>query len=181
MPLNFPSNPTINQIYTYGTQNWKYDGSAWSLLSSSSSGGGTIVETSYTINNIGPDETGNFIVSQESLNSAPLVHQHTTNDITDLSTQLNLKSNSSHSHPYVQNIVAGGNTYTGSINIQTKGDLSATVTGQVLTLTAELPTVNSATNIVTNQGNVQTFMGTQAQWDAFTKTAGITYLAYIHE
>lgn len=29
MPLNFPSNPVANQIYTSGGISWKYNGYAW--------------------------------------------------------------------------------------------------------------------------------------------------------
>lgn len=29
MPLNFPSTPTLNQVYTSGSYSWKWNGSAW--------------------------------------------------------------------------------------------------------------------------------------------------------
>ena len=29
MPINFPSSPTIGDVYSYNTRNWKWDGTAW--------------------------------------------------------------------------------------------------------------------------------------------------------
>lgn len=29
MAISFPSNPTTNQIYTYGSQSWTYNGNVW--------------------------------------------------------------------------------------------------------------------------------------------------------
>lgn len=31
MAISFPSNPTTNQTYTYGSQTWLYNGSVWVL------------------------------------------------------------------------------------------------------------------------------------------------------
>lgn len=33
MPINFPSNPSVDQIYTYENKNWKFDGTAWNIVS----------------------------------------------------------------------------------------------------------------------------------------------------
>jgi hypothetical protein len=35
MPLNFPDSPTLNQIYTSGSNSWQWDGTVWNALSSS--------------------------------------------------------------------------------------------------------------------------------------------------
>ena len=32
MAINFPSSPTTNQQYTYGTQTWYWDGTGWALI-----------------------------------------------------------------------------------------------------------------------------------------------------
>lgn len=34
--LNFPNTPTLNQEYTFGNKSWKFNGTAWDLLSVSS-------------------------------------------------------------------------------------------------------------------------------------------------
>jgi hypothetical protein len=38
MPLNFPDSPTLNEIYTSGSNSWQWDGTVWNALSSSSVG-----------------------------------------------------------------------------------------------------------------------------------------------
>ena len=35
MPLNFPDSPTLNEIYTSGSNSWRWDGTVWNALSSS--------------------------------------------------------------------------------------------------------------------------------------------------
>jgi hypothetical protein len=35
MPLNFPDSPTLNQVYTSGSNSWQWDGTAWNAISSS--------------------------------------------------------------------------------------------------------------------------------------------------
>lgn len=32
MPIDFPSSPSTNQTYTYGSQTWVYDGAVWNLV-----------------------------------------------------------------------------------------------------------------------------------------------------
>lgn len=39
MALNFPSNPSLNQTYSYGNSTWTWNGSGWKLVSSGSGGG----------------------------------------------------------------------------------------------------------------------------------------------
>ena len=34
MPLNFPSSPAVNQVYTDGQKSWRFTGSAWNLITS---------------------------------------------------------------------------------------------------------------------------------------------------
>jgi len=36
MPLDFPSAPSVGDIYTYNGRSWQYNGSAWALLATSS-------------------------------------------------------------------------------------------------------------------------------------------------
>ena len=35
MPLNFPDTPSLNEIYTSGSNSWQWDGTVWNALSSS--------------------------------------------------------------------------------------------------------------------------------------------------
>lgn len=38
MPLNFPDTPSLNQIYTSGSNSWQWDGTVWNALSSAQVG-----------------------------------------------------------------------------------------------------------------------------------------------
>lgn len=40
MALNFPSSPTLNQVFTSGSQSWTWNGTVWQS-STGTSGGGT--------------------------------------------------------------------------------------------------------------------------------------------
>lgn len=40
MPLNFPTNPTLNQIYVYSGVTWTFNGNGWTKGSSGAGGGG---------------------------------------------------------------------------------------------------------------------------------------------
>lgn len=60
MAISFPSNPTTNQTYTYGTQTWVFDGSSW--VSSQ-----TIATTGIIVSDTEP--TGNFSAGASWLDS----------------------------------------------------------------------------------------------------------------
>jgi len=40
MPLDFPTSPATNQLYTFGGRTWKYNGDAWDLVPTASTAGG---------------------------------------------------------------------------------------------------------------------------------------------
>lgn len=40
MALNFPANPSLDQVYTSGSQTWTWNGTAWVSSTVSSGGGG---------------------------------------------------------------------------------------------------------------------------------------------
>ena len=48
MPLSFPSNPTLNQVYTYNGKTWIFNGTGWSKSSGTGSGGGASITVSGT-------------------------------------------------------------------------------------------------------------------------------------
>jgi hypothetical protein len=45
MSLTFPSNPSLNQLYTYGSNIWVWDGSAWEIYSNPSPSFNNIIAT----------------------------------------------------------------------------------------------------------------------------------------
>lgn len=149
----------------------------WVIISSTLSGS----DIMYKVNGNDPDETGNFQLDSESINAATIDHIHHYNDITDLNEQLDAKSNISHTHPYLQAIQVEDHIFTNTISLLTQGDLSASVAGQVMTLTATLPTTQSAQSVLTTQGIVESFIGTQLEWDNFVPVSGVKYIVYIHD
>lgn len=57
MPILFPSNPTVNQVYTVNGQVWSYNGKGWTKISSSVS-----VSTTAPVSPV----EGSFWVNSES-------------------------------------------------------------------------------------------------------------------
>lgn len=53
MPIDFPSSPTTDQIYTYAERTWKWNGEGWALIASGADGAITenknTIATSYTL------------------------------------------------------------------------------------------------------------------------------------
>jgi hypothetical protein len=76
MPLDFPSSPSVGQLYTYNNRTWQYNGTAWSLLATSAinnipignsqanSGAFTTITASNTIVATG-NITGDWLVANQ--------------------------------------------------------------------------------------------------------------------
>ena len=60
MPIDFPSSPTTNQIYTYGDRTWSYDGTTWVAVNDLSQKNSFSLgsETTPSIKFTGDDDTG---------------------------------------------------------------------------------------------------------------------------
>jgi len=54
MALAFPSSPTVNQTYTYGTRTWTWNGTAWKLPSTALTG---VTGTGNAVLSVGPTIT----------------------------------------------------------------------------------------------------------------------------
>lgn len=136
----------------------------------------------YTINGQPADDAGNFVVDAAALNAADLVHTHAIADVTGLQAALDGKAGNDHVHDYVVALNVNETPISGAFTIQTAGQLTASVAGQVLTLTGELPTTAQATSLTDagDAADVRLFVGTQAEWDAFTPAGGVKYIVYIH-
>ena len=124
----------------------------------------------YTINGQPADDAGNFVVDAAALNAA------------GLQAGLDGKAGNDHVHDYVVALNVNETPISGAFTIQTAGQLTASVAGQVLTLTGELPTTAQATSLTDagDAADVRLFVGTQAEWDAFTPAGGVKYIVYIH-
>ena len=54
MPLNFPDSPSLNEIYTSGSNSWQWDGTVWNALSSSLVGANGAVGSTGATGATGP-------------------------------------------------------------------------------------------------------------------------------
>ena len=136
----------------------------------------------YTINGQLPDPDGNFQIVADDLNIAEPFHRHIISDIENLQEELDLRSRIDHEHAYVTSVKVGENTITGSIGIKAVGDISIGFSGKLLQITQEAATTAVANSVVdaADSTEVKTFIGTQAEWDAFTRETGVKYIVYIH-
>ena len=52
MPLNFPTSPVLNELYTFNGKTWKWDGAGWITYNVAivGSGGGITVDYVRTLN-----------------------------------------------------------------------------------------------------------------------------------
>lgn len=137
----------------------------------------------FSINGVLPDTTGNYSIDRVAIGAAPAVHTHEISSVIGLQDALDNKSNIDHVHNYVQSITVAGDTLSGNVSLSVSGDLALNASGTSISITSLAPTtaVSSAiTDSADGTTQVKTFVGTQAEWDAFTPEAGIKYIAYIY-
>jgi hypothetical protein len=136
-----------------------------------------------TVNGVYPDASGTFNLSLDDLNVASRTHLHNIADITGLQALLDSKANINHVHDYITGFNIDGDSVSGTIVLNVDGDLAASAAGNVITLTSRAPTVGTTvglTDASDNTTEVRTFVGTQAEWDAYTPDPAVKYLVYIH-
>jgi hypothetical protein len=170
----------ISRFIANGTT-YKLTDGEWVLSASASTGGDVAID--YTFNGASADADGNFTVTAASVGAAASTHTHAISDVTDLQATLDGKAATTHTHDFITGITVGGDTFSDELTIVTQGELLTSVAGQVLTLTAELPTESSATALVdaADSATMKMFVGTQSEWDSFTPDANTKYIVYIHE
>jgi len=140
MPLDFPSSPSLNQIYTYGGRSWQWNGTAWDVYSTT-----TVVNTLNGLtgtvglsagSNITLTSAGNTITISSSASgggiSGPYVISFNglTGTITGVSSVRGL---------------------TGTVGITNSSGIGLSVSGQTLTFSnTGVLSVNGSTGTITN-------------------------------
>jgi hypothetical protein len=78
MPLNFPTNPTTNQTYTFNSVTWVWTGTRWEVQSSGSGATGSGITTQVENYTVLPNSSGvvdhDFTVGGVFLHSSPLAN-----------------------------------------------------------------------------------------------------------
>lgn len=144
-------------------------------------GGGDMV---YTINNLAADENGNFTLTGTSIGAADIAHIHVISDITGLQDSLDDKAAVNHSHQeYVSGLTVDGETARGECSLVAGNNVVLEKSGNTISIGVDSDSYVggiAVQNISTTSNDVvETFIGTAAQWSAFTKVAGKKYLVYI--
>lgn len=145
-------------------------------------GGVAVGMNKYTIN--GNDAVDfNFAITAEGLGGAQAVHYHAISDVEGLQTALDNKAPSDHTHVMVSGIAISSTVLTGEVSFVAGSNVVLEKTGNQITISVDPQIAGTAVaveNLATTSGNpVKTFIGTQAEWDAFTKNPTTDYLVYI--
>ena len=138
----------------------------------------------YTINGKAADENGNFTITAEELDAAPSSHTHEMSEVDDLQIELNKKSDVGHTHQLVSNLQVGENTLSNNIKLVAGDNVSLeTMLNQVIINVNAQAAGDAAAvqNLAANGKTVQVFVGTQSEWDSYSKQPDVNYLVYILE
>lgn len=139
----------------------------------------------YTINNNAADSNGNFSITASELEAAPAVHTHAISDVTGLQTQLDGKSPTNHTHRLVQSLNVGDVSISDAVKLVGGDNVSLETVLNTIYINVNAQAAGAAAavqNLATADGStVKVFIGTNAQWTAFTKETGVKYLVYILE
>lgn len=143
---------------------------------------GNAPKEAITFNGKATSPDGSISIVPADIGAAEVVHTHEIADIVSLQSTLNNKADINHTHDYVSALTIAGNAVTGQAAIVGNGDISVSAVNNEITITANAPSI-TVSDAITNSSDgttqIKTFMGTQAEWDAFTKEAGVRYVAYI--
>jgi hypothetical protein len=106
MPLDFPTSPVLNQLYTFGGKTWKWDGAGW---------------ISYNVGLVGPTGAIGPIGVTGPTGAIPTDYVISINGITGIITNV-ATTNTSQTFTQLQSFSAGisasGGTFYGGVNLQ---------------------------------------------------------------
>jgi len=136
MPINFPNSPTLNEVYTIDQKSWRYNGTAWNVISSGFdfstspsftnlvvSGQPTVIADTATDTLTLVAGTGISITSNASTDTITFTSVASTGNITIVNTTLNVTN--ANPITITPNLVLGGTLRFPDNSVQT----TATVQG----------------------------------------------------
>lgn len=136
----------------------------------------------WTVNTQTADATGNFNITPALAGAAEAVHEHVMSDITGLADEFAAKAPASHQHQLVSGISVDGvvqDPITTTAIIKGSSHLRASSAGSIISLEAlpyEVIMAASIQNAALTTENAKMFIGTTAEWEAFTKDAESAYI-----
>ena len=140
-------------------------------------------EVSYTINGKAADENGNFSIEADDIGGALENHTHDIVDINGLDEAIEGKALASHAHDMLKKITVNNTFITDSITLEGSGNIIIDNIGNVISLKGEPFTVDIADKVPNanpeNEKEIKLFIGTQSEWDTFTKDSSVDYLVFI--
>jgi hypothetical protein len=140
-------------------------------------------EVTYTINGKAADDDGNFSINAEDIGGALENHVHDIEDIDGLDEAIDGKALSDHTHDMLKKITVNNTVITDSIALEGSGNIIIDNIGNVISFKGEPFTVDIADKVPNanpdNEKEIKLFIGTQEEWDAFTKDSSVDYLVFI--
>lgn len=144
-----------------------------------------VIDQVYTINGAAADAQGNFTIDLEDLGGSPLVHTHVVADITGLTDALAAKAALNHTHNLVTGIRIGDTVLTNNIRLVAGNNVEINISGSSIEfqVNATVDSSSATRNMVNANNNAlfKVFVGTAAEWTAFTKESGVKYMVCIVE
>jgi hypothetical protein len=163
-------------VYNQATKNYR--------LTKMPDGVNMLSNVAFTVNNVGADETDNIFLTPAQVGAAEATHVHVIADVNNLAETLATKALANHTHEVVNRIVFDGTELSGDITIDAGlgiGMVTDQATGKI-TISGAPYTHDAASQLVPINDDtkaVTLFVGTQAEWNAFTPQSGVTYLVML--
>lgn len=140
-------------------------------------------EVTYTINGKAADDDGNFSINAEDIGGALENHVHDIEDIDGLDEAIDGKALADHTHDMLKKITVNNTVITDSIALEGSGNIIIDNIGNVISFKGEPFTVDIADKVPNanpnNEKEIKLFIGTQEEWNAFTKDSSVDYLVFI--
>lgn len=140
-------------------------------------------EVTYTINGKAADDDGNFSINAEDIGGALENHIHDIDDIDGLDEAIDGKALAEHTHDMLKKITVNNTVITDSIALEGSGNIIIDNIGNVISFKGEPFTVDIADKVPNanpdNEKEIKLFIGTQEEWNAFTKDSSVDYLVFI--
>lgn len=140
-------------------------------------------EVTYTINGKAADDDGNFSINAEDIGGALENHIHDIDDIDGLGEAIDGKALADHTHDMLKKITVNNTVITDSIALEGSGNIIIDNIGNEISFKGEPFTVDIADKVPNanpeSGKEIKLFIGTQEEWDAFTKDSSVDYLVFI--